>query len=201
MATRQPRFEIGGRIYLRESAVRGFLESYLISQVYMDAALQWKYIIAVPPRPPTGGTTVGDRNTLQGTQKLDAEFFEDELIVYCEALVLAESNALAAYNNLHALRVAGCASEEAGSGEDLEPPVDFSVSWQAVFERYHLVWGSGGDVAIGGFEIQKSVNGGEWAPIATLLSTESEIYVRSASDTSVFRIRAFSAGLYSSWVT
>lgn len=90
-STTPPRFHIGDAVYLRESALLGFVESYKIDGVEFNTrANQWAYKIVIRQRGPSTNTII-DRVDL--SEKLrHITFFEAELIEYCEALDLAIQN-------------------------------------------------------------------------------------------------------------
>lgn len=108
-------YNIGSEVYLRESAAKGFLESYVVVKLGQGPDGIWKYTVGTPQKPPINSTTVSDRNTLKGNfGAFNIEFMEDELVPFCTALDMAIAVALANYNRLISLKAARC--PESGSG-------------------------------------------------------------------------------------
>jgi len=87
MATKPPKFSIDDTIYLRESAMLGFIESYKITGMHYETSSgQWIYHIAIKPRRESF-TTVMDMYQLVNKEELLLR--EDELVTFCEAVNLA----------------------------------------------------------------------------------------------------------------
>lgn len=101
-----PQFNIDDIVYLRDSAVIGYIESYRVSGIRQDASLMWVYSIAIPQRPPVNNATYGDRVTLKKSE--DFELPESALVTYCEALTLAIATMRANLARLEALQSAQC---------------------------------------------------------------------------------------------
>lgn len=80
-----PSYSVGDTVYLRESAVFGFLESMSISGVYSSPS-GWMYTVQTPRTQIT--QTYGDRRSLVNNMTL--YFTEGEFVTYCEALALAK---------------------------------------------------------------------------------------------------------------
>ena len=108
----QSLYEVGADVYLRASATKGFLEHYTVVGLGQGPDGFWRYSIGIAQSPPIISTTVGDRSTLKGNfLKMDIEFYEDDLITYCDALDIAIPIALAQYNRLIAMRDLSCIEE------------------------------------------------------------------------------------------
>lgn len=102
---KNPKYNPGDTIYLRESAVLGFIESYKIDNVSYDKSTsQWMYNVNVKHRGPAPSTTI-DRVTLRNSECL--LFRESELIEFCDAIQLAideSENRLAKLKNIRDAR-------------------------------------------------------------------------------------------------
>lgn len=96
-----PKYTVGDVVYLRESAAIGSLEAVKIGGVHLGQG-GWMYSLNV------GGGQIGhlDRRSSIGNQVL--YYTEDEFLVKCDALVLVEANAKAAYERAKAQRQAHC---------------------------------------------------------------------------------------------
>jgi len=104
MTNNIPLFEIGQHVYFRESAALGHLESVVINGMVRQNS-QWLYTIragsigAVAP-------FYGDRKTTTSAATL--YFTEDEFVLLCDALELAEANAVAQLNRIREQKSAHC---------------------------------------------------------------------------------------------
>jgi hypothetical protein len=112
MAT-SPQYTVNDVVYLRESAAMGFLEAVKVSGVHLGQT-GWLYTFNIGLTPPSPGGAHLDRRSNIGTQTL--YFTEDELVLYCEAIRLAEDNAKRAYESFRAQRLALCPDELTDSG-------------------------------------------------------------------------------------
>jgi hypothetical protein len=106
------RFNPNELVYLRASAVVGFLESYLVASVHQVRSGVYVYQIDISARRPEV-QTVGDRITLGGDSVL--YFGEDELLTYCEAQELIVTNLERRLAVERARLQARCPSGSAGS--------------------------------------------------------------------------------------
>lgn len=105
-----PLYNIGDILYIKESAAIGFLEAVRISGVYQHTQENWIYTVearAASPRPAAIG---GDR--ILHVNNAVLYFSESELISYCEALTLAESNVSNRLVQLQQLRASHCPQDE-----------------------------------------------------------------------------------------
>jgi len=83
----KPIFDINDVVYLRESAVAGFIERYQISSIrYDNSSSQWVYAIDIKQRGPAHSTVL-DRVDL--TARSTLEFRQSELLTFCEAMEIA----------------------------------------------------------------------------------------------------------------
>lgn len=101
MAT-NPKYTVGDVVYLRESAAIGSLEAVKIWGVHLGQN-GWVYTINASHPGHSGGL---DRRSNIGAQTL--YYTEDEFLLLCDALVLVEVNAKAAYDRAKAQRQAFC---------------------------------------------------------------------------------------------
>ena len=102
-----PKFNPGQIIYLQESAALGFLEALIIQHVGMDQSGRWLYTLATYTKAPTAAQTIGDRIIAIPKRRLPISFYEEDLLLYCDALALCIANLQAQLANLQALQ-AGC---------------------------------------------------------------------------------------------
>lgn len=96
-----PKYQYGEVVYLRESAAIGSLEAVKIGGVHQGQG-GWLYSLNVA----VGQVGHLDRRSNVGTQVL--YYTEDEFLPLCDALVLVEANAKAAYDRAKAQRQAYC---------------------------------------------------------------------------------------------
>ena len=102
----QPKYKINNTIYLRESAMLGFIESYKVNGIIYDShTSQWMYQINIKNRGPATSLMV-DRVDLRAQESL--YFKESELIEFCEAINLAISEAEQRINKLKKMRDTRC---------------------------------------------------------------------------------------------
>lgn len=102
-----PKYNFGDVVYLKESAALGFLEAMRISGVHLGQS-GWMYTVDVSQRQPQAASFYGDRRSFVHHTKL--YFTEDEFVVLCDALLLAETNAQLTLDRLRAQRAALCPS-------------------------------------------------------------------------------------------
>ena len=99
-----PKYDIGDVVYLKESAALGHLEAVTISgAVYNNG---WMYTIRAGRALPTSVAHYGDRISAVHAKTL--YFTENELIVLCDALELAEANAQRALERIQIQRTNLC---------------------------------------------------------------------------------------------
>lgn len=99
-----PKFNIGSKVYLIESASHGFLEVYTITSITSNGS-SWAYKMSLAVASPSN-VTVGDRNTL--TSSFDLVFYESDLCTLCEAIAKAKSYHTAQLNKLNDLELTHC---------------------------------------------------------------------------------------------
>jgi len=100
-----PTYAPGDVVYLRESAAIGHLEAVAISGLsYYNGT--WLYTIRAGRLMPTSIPQYGDRVSMVNGQSL--QFSEAELISNCEALELAEANAILTLNRIQTQRANLC---------------------------------------------------------------------------------------------
>jgi len=92
-----PLYDIGAVVYLKESAAIGHLEAVIISGATYSNS-KWMYTIRAGRAQPTAVPYYGDRISAVNAKTL--YFTEDELIVLCDALDLAEANAQRALDRI-----------------------------------------------------------------------------------------------------
>lgn len=106
MAANTPKYAIDEVIYLRESAMLGFIESYKIDGIEFDNRIkQWIYKIQIRQRGPSPNTII-DRADLRHFEVL--RFREDELMTFCDAIDIAISKAEERLSRLIAARASKC---------------------------------------------------------------------------------------------
>ena len=103
-----PIFDIGQVVYLKESAALGFLEPVRINGIHKHND-GWLYSIRNNVSQPSAVSQYGDRLAMNSGQTLF--FSEDEFVLVCDALALAEANALAVLSKLQAQRASLCPTE------------------------------------------------------------------------------------------
>lgn len=82
-----PTYEIDDVVYLRESAMAGFIESYRVTAIEFEPKTnQWLYKMAIRHSGPETSTVV-DSYALHRFETL--RFRESELVTLCEALDMA----------------------------------------------------------------------------------------------------------------
>ena len=108
-----PLYSPGDTVYLRDSAALGFLEAYIVKTITYRADGQIQYYLATHLNPPTVSMTMGDRNT--GRVLKQITFFEHDLIVFCDAIVLAITNTEKQLAALLAQYAVSCAGDEDGT--------------------------------------------------------------------------------------
>ncbi len=99
-----PKYEVGEVLYIKESAALGFLEAIRISGIH-SGQNGWMYTINAGMSPPSVGG-YQDRRSMISTQTL--YFTEDEFLPICDAVVLVEANAKAAYERAKLQRQQFC---------------------------------------------------------------------------------------------
>ena len=95
-----PLYRYGDTVYLRESAAVGSLEPVRIGGVHQGPN-GWMYSLNY-----TSGGALFDRRSAVATQTLF--WSEDELLPLCDAVVLVERNARAAYEKAREMRQLHC---------------------------------------------------------------------------------------------
>jgi len=101
-----PVFCVGDAVYLRESAIAGFLESYRIDGVQFDnQTKQWAYHVIIRQGGPENSTIIDSYN-LHAISNL--WFRQDELVVLCDALDLAINKMQTDLNRLQNMRATRC---------------------------------------------------------------------------------------------
>jgi hypothetical protein len=113
MPTNPPLYDVNDTVYFKESAALGHLEAVTISGV-LARGNTWLYTIHASRGQPTAVAHYGDRKTM--TQGAVLYFSEDELILLCDALDLAEANAQAQLDRIQAQRAAMCSDDEPTAG-------------------------------------------------------------------------------------
>jgi hypothetical protein len=109
MAT-NPMYKKDDVVYLKESAMIGFVESYKINGIRLDSRLnKWVYEINISHRGPETSTMI-DMVNLRSNEKLS--FYEDELTDFCDAVQLAYTHAQERVAFLQAQLSARCGSTE-----------------------------------------------------------------------------------------
>lgn len=98
------KYNPGDVVYLRESAAIGTLEAVKISGAHLGQN-GWMYSINSSLGPPSMGGAMERRSQIS-TQTL--YYTEDEFLLLCDALVLVEANAKAAYERAKAQRQQFC---------------------------------------------------------------------------------------------
>jgi len=101
-----PLYKINDVVYLKESAALGFLEPMKISGIVSGATSKWLYIIEAKIKNPAPVAHFGDR--IGHVADTNLYFTEDELIVLCDALTLAEANAKRQLLNIQLQKDALC---------------------------------------------------------------------------------------------
>jgi len=103
-----PLYDFNDIVYLRESAALGFIEPVRIAGI-SKVANTWTYTISMSVSQPTPVSHYGDRiHRVQGSVLY---FTEEEFVLLCDALELAEANAQKQLDNLQAQRASLCDTE------------------------------------------------------------------------------------------
>jgi hypothetical protein len=111
MSASNPKYKIGDVVYLRESAMLGFIESYQVGGIRIDPRYnKWTYEIYIRPRGPETSTVI-DMATLRNINEKLA-FMEDELIEFCDALAYAITNTTNRLNYLISQKISKCGGSE-----------------------------------------------------------------------------------------
>ena len=114
MAHKTPLYDIDDVVYLKSSAARGFLEPLRVSGIAFDrTSNSWIYRIRIESRAPRG-QTVGDFNDLK--KEIPFSLSQGELVTFCEAIELAETNLTNALTRIQSLRADQCSEDTAGTG-------------------------------------------------------------------------------------
>jgi len=109
MSNENPVYCVGDAVYLRESAIAGFLESYRIDGIQYDNSLkQWTYHAIIRQGGPENSTIIDSYN-LHAISNL--WFREDELAQLCDALDLAINKLQLDLNRLQNIRDTRCGVE------------------------------------------------------------------------------------------
>lgn len=112
-----PLYDTGQVVYLRESAAIGLIEPVRISGIMLGPDGGWLYSISASPANQAPGL-YGDRRSL--TNNATLWFSETELISQCDALLVAEANALKTYEQVHAQRLQICGGVPLPGETDLD---------------------------------------------------------------------------------
>ena len=112
MPINPPLYNVNDTVYLRESAALGHLEAVSISGIYSRSD-SWMYTILVARPGVTGVAHYGDRITVTNASTL--YFTEDEFVLLCDALDLAEANAQAQLARIQAQRSTLCGGDTTGT--------------------------------------------------------------------------------------
>ena len=100
-----PKYDLNQVVYFRESAALGHLEPVVVSGIaYFNG--KWIYTIRANRALPVPVSQYGDRVNLTNGALL--QFTEDELVILCDALVLAEANATNTLRRIQLQRVNLC---------------------------------------------------------------------------------------------
>lgn len=105
--TETPKYTERDVVYLKESAALGFLEAVTISGVMKNNG-KWLYTINVSAAPMT--TLYGDKRSLVHGNTL--YFSEDEFVLMCDALDLAEAHAQRVLDKVKAQKAMFCNQTE-----------------------------------------------------------------------------------------
>lgn len=100
-----PIYDVGDVVYLKESAALGFIEAVSITGVHRYSNA-WVYTIGSRVANPQHAAVYGDRISHVHGQTL--YFSEDELVSHCDALMLAEANALGNLQRIQSQRLSIC---------------------------------------------------------------------------------------------
>lgn len=103
-----PTYDVGDIAYLRESAALGFIEAVRITGVHKYNN-EWVYTVGSRVANPQHEAVYGDRISQVHAQTL--YFSENELVTLCDALALAEANALNNLQRIQAQRLSICPTE------------------------------------------------------------------------------------------
>jgi len=102
-----PKYAEGNVVYLKESAALGFLEPVTISSMLRNNGA-WLYTINTSAAPMT--TLYGDKRSLVHGSTL--YFSEDEFVLMCDALDLAEAHAQRVLDKVKAQKAIYCNQTE-----------------------------------------------------------------------------------------
>ena len=107
-----PLYDEGDVVYLKESAALGFLEPARISSIFKKNN-QWLYTVKMGASEPTSVAHYGDRiHMVSGSV---VYFTEDEFVLLCDALDLAEANAKKQLIGIQSQKAILCATEPTSS--------------------------------------------------------------------------------------
>jgi hypothetical protein len=107
-----PLYDEGDVVYLKESAALGFLEPARISAIFKRNG-QWLYTVKMGAGDPNPVAHYGDRiHMVRGSV---VYFTEDEFVLLCDALDLAEANAQKQLDNIQSQKAILCATEPTSS--------------------------------------------------------------------------------------
>lgn len=109
MPTNAPLYDVNDVVYLKESAALGHLEAVSISGVISRGA-SWLYSIHASRGRVRAVAHYGDRITTTNAKTL--YYTEDEFVLLCDALDLAEANAQAHLARIQAQRATMCPDDE-----------------------------------------------------------------------------------------
>lgn len=102
---KKPLYNINDVVYIKESAAIGHLEAVRMSGIHMYNN-EWVYTITVGSSNLKSPALYGDRVSQISTETL--YFAENEFVTICDALILAEANALRALQKIQLQRASLC---------------------------------------------------------------------------------------------
>lgn len=102
-----PKYDIGTVVYFRSSAAKGFLEAVRIT-ITTKVNYGWIYGVTYKPSEPQAPAYFGDRISLGFINPQQVFYTEDEFVLYCEALGLAEQYYTIQLSNIQSLIANNC---------------------------------------------------------------------------------------------
>ena len=110
-----PQFTPNEIVYLQASAAIGFLEALMVSSISMDVSGRWVYTLATYQKAPTAVQSMGDRITIP-KRTLPLQFYEEDLMTYCDALAVCIASVQQQLASLQALQATQCQGQTITSG-------------------------------------------------------------------------------------